>query len=990
MRSHQSRQRRKQRSSRGQEDDQILVSRTDDSHSDSYTHPRLPSNSHPSENYRTPTPSRTGSYEMAREPSSSRINHEHPESWHLDSVEDRYSATYRDSYHRRVSRDGYEMVDSREEWRPRRSSESHHPQQRDEWPSRYHGSGQDSYSYQDPTGWDPPPAPSYDDRLSYSRWPEETVVPRNDNHDFHYRQRDQRGGRRERDASRDKHAEERPSDMGWVPRHRENGRRSLGEGKVWDRPRSPIPERSWEPAESWKSSQRNDSTDTYSSSQRNNGYNKQHKGSHRKSQQQNKSRREWRNDDSHLNNWHRRDNHTSERPMRSSRKKHPRSFSHSRSRSPAESYYSHYSSKGRSRSRSPSPAPKRARREPSPLVRHQETPLDNLGRRNDTSYNEKRSVSPSSRHTRGTLKARRKSISSISTVSTDRSRSRSPDTRPRAVHRLPTASTGQYRSNTAKEHKTRKHHGRNHKSPLVATPSSEQMPPPSVPHRSLYDDAQIPVPSPVTSATPLPATSEPLSYAVEDRHATPARMAPIKHAGFKPIGQNSTSSLKRFFPGDDDDDMDVSNDSSSSSRIHDGRPEDVLGREVKRDQDFEHRNSFEMHQPPQDPYAIHSDGGLYDAKLGHQHLSPLRDADAPLRNNSDDEQGAPPSTRDASMHVPVPVSASTALPTSTQGEVYSIVSQVGEGTFGKVYKARNTYSGVHVALKRIRMETEKDGFPVTAMREIKLLQSLRHDNVVRLHEMMVSSGSVYMVFEYMDHDLTGVLSQTQFIFSDAHLKSLCHQMLAGLGYLHHKGVIHRDIKGSNILINNRGELKLGDFGLARFYQKRRRADYTNRVITLWYRPPELLFGATIYGPEVDMWSAGCIMLELFTKKPVFQGNDEISQLDVIYRIIGTPNRERWADVANLPWYELVKPKDAIPNHFRELFRKWMSPAALDLAERLLDYNPAQRITASQALDTPYFSTEMPPPSPPVGLATLEGEWHELETKRERAKRRRKD
>lgn len=115
-----------------------------------------------------------------------------------------------------------------------------------------------------------------------------------------------------------------------------------------------------------------------------------------------------------------------------------------------------------------------------------------------------------------------------------------------------------------------------------------------------------------------------------------------------------------------------------------------------------------------------------------------------------------------------------------------------------------------------------------------------------------------MVFEYMDHDLTGILSQTQFKFTEAHLKSLCQQMLAGLAYLHHKGVIHRDIKGSNILLNNRGELKLADFGLARFYHKRRRSDYTNRVITLWYRPPELLFGATVYGAEVDMWSAGCV------------------------------------------------------------------------------------------------------------------------------------
>jgi len=206
-------------------------------------------------------------------------------------------------------------------------------------------------------------------------------------------------------------------------------------------------------------------------------------------------------------------------------------------------------------------------------------------------------------------------------------------------------------------------------------------------------------------------------------------------------------------------------------------------------------------------------------------------------------------------------------------ELYRIVNQVGEGTFGKVYKAQNTITRSYVALKLIRMEGERDGFPVTAMREIKLLQSLRHPNVINLHEMMVSrgkaricksentklicfTGHVYMVFEYMDHDLTGVLSQTQFSFTPAHLKSMCRQMLAGLAYLHHKGVIHRDIKGSNILINNRGELKLADFGLARFYHKRRRSDYTNRVITLWYRPPELLLGATVYGAEVDMWSAG--------------------------------------------------------------------------------------------------------------------------------------
>ncbi|ELU45463.1 CMGC/CDK/CRK7 protein kinase [Rhizoctonia solani AG-1 IA] len=306
---------------------------------------------------------------------------------------------------------------------------------------------------------------------------------------------------------------------------------------------------------------------------------------------------------------------------------------------------------------------------------------------------------------------------------------------------------------------------------------------------------------------------------------------------------------------------------------------------------------------------------------------------------------------------------------------YQIICQVGEGTFGKVYKARSLANpDARVALKRIRMEGEKDGFPVTAMREIKLLQSLRHENVINLHEMMVSKGT----WIYLPTSVQG-----------PHLKSLCAQMLSGLAYLHQKSVIHRDMKGSNILLNNYGELKLADFGLARFYSKRRRSDYTNRVITLWYRPPELLLGATVYGPEVDMWSAGCIMLELFTTKPAFQGNDEIHQLDAIARIMGTPNIEIWPGLTDMPWFELVKSTEPVKSHFRSIFNKYLSPAALDLAELLLAYDPNKRATAVQALQAPYFVSEDPPPEKPVGLATIEGEWHEYESKREREKLRKK-
>jgi len=216
-----------------------------------------------------------------------------------------------------------------------------------------------------------------------------------------------------------------------------------------------------------------------------------------------------------------------------------------------------------------------------------------------------------------------------------------------------------------------------------------------------------------------------------------------------------------------------------------------------------------------------------------------------------------------------------------------------------------------------------------------------------------------MVLEYMNHDLTGILSHPEVVLSPANIKSLNHQMLSGLGYLHRRGILHRDMKGSNILLTGDGELKLADFGLARFYHKHKRGDYTNRVITLWYRSPELLMGETCYGPEVDTWSAGCIALEIFTTKPVFQGSDEINQLEVIYQVMGTPDETTWPGITELPWYELVRPRATLPTKFRTSFSKWLSPGALDLVERLLTFNPAERLLADDALKLPYFTTEEP-------------------------------
>jgi CTD kinase subunit alpha len=179
-----------------------------------------------------------------------------------------------------------------------------------------------------------------------------------------------------------------------------------------------------------------------------------------------------------------------------------------------------------------------------------------------------------------------------------------------------------------------------------------------------------------------------------------------------------------------------------------------------------------------------------------------------------------------------------------------------------------------------------------------------------------------MVFEYMDHDLTGILNHPTYRLTHANIKDLAKQFFEGLNYLHDRGILHRDIKGSNILINNDGLLKIADFGLARKFQKHREGqDYTNRVITLWYRPPELLLGETAYKAEIDVWSGGCVFVELFTRRAIFQGKTEINQLDVIYDVMGTPTMETWPTRNKTQWNDLLRPEDFRLGRFDDLYKE---------------------------------------------------------------------
>ncbi len=298
-------------------------------------------------------------------------------------------------------------------------------------------------------------------------------------------------------------------------------------------------------------------------------------------------------------------------------------------------------------------------------------------------------------------------------------------------------------------------------------------------------------------------------------------------------------------------------------------------------------------------------------------------------------------------------------------------SVIGSGTYGKVFKGLNVYTKKLVALKKIRMEGERDGFPVTAVREIKLLQSLKHTNIVELREVMVEKNDCFMVFEYLAHDLTGLLSHPSFKLDPAHRKHLAMQMFEGLDYLHKRGVLHRDIKAANILVSSDGVLKLADFGLARFYAKRHQHDYTNRVVTIWYRSPELLYGETRYGAACDIWSAACVLVEIFTLYAIFPGDGgEINQLEKIYAVLGTPNKTEWPGLVDMPWFELLRPGYRKPNVFADKYKERVPAAAFDLLASIFQYDPTKRPSAAEVLAHPYFTTEQPPPRQAIEYVLL--------------------
>jgi serine/threonine protein kinase len=234
-------------------------------------------------------------------------------------------------------------------------------------------------------------------------------------------------------------------------------------------------------------------------------------------------------------------------------------------------------------------------------------------------------------------------------------------------------------------------------------------------------------------------------------------------------------------------------------------------------------------------------------------------------------------------------------------------STLGEGAYGVVYKAIDMLTNRAVALKKIRIEIEDEGIPTTALREIVLLRQLEHPNVVKLENVVMDPARLYLVFELVDTDLKKYMDSNKAPLAPELVQSYTLQILEGLAYCHSMGVMHRDLKPQNILVTRDGGLKIADFGLARAFTPQHRP-LTVEVVTRWYRAPEILLGCNTYSAAVDVWSVGCIVVEMANKRAFLPGDSEIDQLHKIFLELGTPSPVTWPGVDAFPYWRTSFPR----------------------------------------------------------------------------------
>ncbi|KAF6217034.1 hypothetical protein GE061_001387 [Apolygus lucorum] len=273
-------------------------------------------------------------------------------------------------------------------------------------------------------------------------------------------------------------------------------------------------------------------------------------------------------------------------------------------------------------------------------------------------------------------------------------------------------------------------------------------------------------------------------------------------------------------------------------------------------------------------------------------------------------------------------------------ETYTKLDKLGQGTYATVFKGRSRLTDSLVALKEIRLEHE-EGAPCTAIREVSLLKELKHANIVTLHDIVHTDKSLTLVFEYLESDLKQYMDQHGGYFSSSNVKILLFQLLRGLAYCHKRRILHRDLKPQNLLINDKGELKLADFGLARAKSVPTKT-YSNEVVTLWYRPPDVLMGSTEYSTSLDMWGVGCIFFEMASGRPLFPGVTVKEQLALITKLLGPLEGPPPSTSAVLDVLSMHAPR--------------LGPDALHLLTSFLTYEAKERMSATDGMKHNYFDS----------------------------------
>ncbi|KUI60547.1 Serine/threonine-protein kinase ppk23 [Cytospora mali] len=302
-------------------------------------------------------------------------------------------------------------------------------------------------------------------------------------------------------------------------------------------------------------------------------------------------------------------------------------------------------------------------------------------------------------------------------------------------------------------------------------------------------------------------------------------------------------------------------------------------------------------------------------------------------------------------------------------ENYDKLNDIEEGAYGWVARAKEIATGKVVALKRLKIEAnDRNGLPVTGIREIQILKDCHHKNIVKLQEVVVGEDTsrienIFLVLDFLEHDLKSILEDMPQPFLASEVKTLLLQLAGGVAYLHDHYILHRDLKTSNLLLNNRGQLKIADFGMAR-YVGDPAPKLTQLVVTLWYRAPELLLGAASYGEAVDMWSVGCIFGELLTREPLLQGKNEVDELTKIFELCGIPTEETWPGFRRLPNAKSLRLPASRATAGSVIRAKFplLTAAGASLLNGLLSLNPARRPSAKEMINHEYFRQDPRPKS----------------------------